>query len=84
MCQRFIHETFACACIRPSSPLGQAHDRNQSTEGSGIRPAGNLVFILEMLYTRYPIVARALGLAFRPSARASKGILHTTGNGARF
>ena len=31
------------------------------------------------LYTRYPIVARALGLAaaFRPSARASKGILHT-------
>ena len=31
-----------------------------------------------MLYTRYPIVARALGLAaFRPSARASKGILHT-------
>ena len=31
------------------------------------------------LYTRYPIVARALGLAaFRPSARASKGILHTT------
>ena len=27
----------------------------------------------------YPIVARALGLAaaFRPSARASKGILHT-------
>ena len=31
-----------------------------------------------LLYTRYPIVARALGLAFRPSARASKGILHTT------
>ena len=31
----------------------------------------------KMLYTRYPIVARALGLAFRPSARASKGILHT-------
>ena len=33
-----------------------------------------------ILYTRYPIVARALGLAaaFRPSARASKGILHTT------
>ena len=30
-----------------------------------------------LLYTRYPIVARALGLAFRPSARASKGILHT-------
>ena len=31
-----------------------------------------------ILYTRYPIVARALGLAaFRPSARASKGILHT-------
>ena len=31
------------------------------------------------LYTRYPIVARALGLAaFRPSARASKGILHTS------
>ena len=37
------------------------------------------------LYTRYPIVARALGLAaayaecaFRPSTRASKGILHTT------
>ena len=31
------------------------------------------------LYTRYPIVARALGLAdaFRPSARAIKGILHT-------
>ena len=35
---------------------------------------------LSALYTRYPIVARALGLAaaFRPSARASKGILHTT------
>ena len=31
-----------------------------------------------ILYTRYLIVARALGLAFRPSARASKGILHTT------
>ena len=31
------------------------------------------------LYTRYPIVARALGLAaVRPSARASKVILHTT------
>ena len=33
------------------------------------------------LYTRYTIVARALGLAafkLRPSARASKGILHTT------
>ena len=30
------------------------------------------------LYTRYPIVARVLGLAaFRPSERASKGILHT-------
>ena len=30
------------------------------------------------LYTRYPIVARALGIAaFRPSERASKGILHT-------
>ena len=30
------------------------------------------------LYTIYPIVMRALGLAaFRPSARASKGILHT-------
>ena len=31
------------------------------------------------LYTRYPIAARALGLAaaFRPSARASKGILYT-------
>ena len=30
------------------------------------------------LYTRYPIVARALGLAaFMPSAPASKGILHT-------
>ena len=28
-----------------------------------------------VLYTRYPIVARALGLA---AARASKGILHTT------
>ena len=33
---------------------------------------------LIILYTRYPIVARALGLAFRPSARAGKGILHTT------
>ena len=33
------------------------------------------IFVL----TRYPIVARALGLAaFRPSARASKGILHTS------
>ena len=34
-------------------------------------------------YTRNPIVARALGLAvaaFRPSARASKGISHTTKN----
>ena len=33
------------------------------------------------LYARYPIVARAWssGLAFRPSARASKGILHTNG-----
>ena len=32
------------------------------------------------LYTRYPIVARALGIAaaFRPSAHASKGILHTS------
>ena len=34
------------------------------------------------LYTIYPIVARALGLAaayaFRPIVRASKGILHTT------
>ena len=30
------------------------------------------------LYTRYSIVARALGLAFRPS----KGILHTTHSGA--
>ena len=30
------------------------------------------------LPTRYPIVTRVLGLAaFRPSARASKGILHT-------
>ena len=30
------------------------------------------------LYTRYPIVARTLGLAaFRPSARASKGHLYT-------
>ena len=35
--------------------------------------------IVGPLYTRYPIVARALGLAFRPSARASKGILHTSG-----
>ena len=37
------------------------------------------ISFLEMLWnTRYPIVARALGLAaFRPSARASKGILHT-------
>ena len=34
------------------------------------------------LYTRYSIVARALGVAFRPSARASKGILHTTHSGA--
>ena len=30
------------------------------------------------LYTRYPIVARRAWPAFRPSARASKGILHTT------
>ena len=32
-----------------------------------------------LMYTRYPIVARAFGLAaaFRPSVRASKGILHT-------
>ena len=31
-----------------------------------------------ILYARYPIVARALGLAaFRPSARKSKSILHT-------
>ena len=33
----------------------------------------------EILYTRYTIVARALRLrlaAYRPSARASKGILH--------
>ena len=35
----------------------------------------------DILYTRYPIVTRALGLAaFRPSARASKGILHTRGH----
>ena len=34
-----------------------------------------------ILYTRYPIIARALGLAFRPSARASKRILHTTQKG---
>ena len=34
------------------------------------------------LYTIYPTVARALGLAaFRPIARASKGILHTSGKG---
>ena len=38
-----------------------------------------VVLFQAILYTRYPIVARALGLAaFRPSARASKGILHTT------
>ena len=30
-----------------------------------------------VLYTRYPIVALGLAAAFRPSARASKGILHT-------
>ena len=34
-----------------------------------------------ILSTRYPIIARALGLAFRPSAHASKGILHTTQKG---
>ena len=37
------------------------------------------------MYTRYPIVARALGLAaaFRPSARASKGFLNTRCPGPR-
>ena len=38
------------------------------------------VSCIQPLYTIYLIVARALGLAaaIRPSARANKGILHTT------
>ena len=44
---------------------------------SKVRSQANLSCI-QVLYTRYPIVMRALGLAAaRPSARASKGILHT-------
>ena len=41
----------------------------------------NLLGHARPLFTRYPIVARSLGLAaaaFRPSARASKIILHTS------
>ena len=41
---------------------------------------GRIVRQTLTLYTRYPIVARALALvaAFRPSARTRKCILHTT------
>ena len=38
-----------------------------------------ILMLVYYLYTKYPIVARALGLAaFRPSTRASKSILHTS------
>ena len=52
------------------------HYSRASAEGAPYER--NDILHVNYSYTRYPIVARALGIAFRPSARASKGFLHTS------
>ena len=66
-----MQDTFARARTRPSAraTIGYLVYKREA------RFHQRLSKVPIMLYTRYPIVARALSLA---RARASKGILHTT------
>ena len=52
----------------------EGREEESSCETEAHCPENDADDRINLLYTRYPIVARALGLA---AMRASKGILHT-------